>query len=124
MRVLEWQCLDASARSAVLARPAQHASDASLGEVREIIDTVRSDGDAALRALTRRFDQVDLDEFAVSAAEIAAARQALTPEQHAALERAIAHVHAFHAAQRVMPLTVETLPGVRCERLVRPIAIV
>jgi histidinol-phosphate aminotransferase len=124
MRILEWQSLDASARSAALARPAKQASAQVCKEVQEIIATVRRDGDAALRSLTSRFDQVDLGEFAVSAAEIAAARRALTPEQHAALERAIANVHAFHAAQRVMPLAVETVPGVRCERVIRPIGAV
>jgi histidinol dehydrogenase len=122
MRILEWLSLDASARRAALARPVQHSSAAVLAQVQEIIAAVRRDGDAALRALTSRFDQVDLDELVVSPAEMAAARRALTREQHAALERAIDNVHAFHAAQRLQPVALETMPGVRCERVLRPIA--
>jgi histidinol dehydrogenase len=124
MRILEWQSLDAAARRAALARPAQAASVTVCHEVQAIIASVRRDGDTALRLLTARFDQVGLDELAVTGAEMAAARRALTNEQHAALERAIDNVHAFHAAQRVAPLAFETMPGVLCERVIRPIAAV
>ena len=92
--------------------------------VREIIASVRRDGDAALRALTACYDHVDLEELAVTRAEMSAARRALTPGQHAALERAIDNVQAFHAPQRLAPVTLETVPGVRCERLIRPISAV
>lgn len=92
--------------------------------VREIISSVRRDGDAALRLLTKSFDHVDLDKLAVTPAERAVARRALTPEQHGALERAIDNVHTFHAAQELSPFTLETVPGVRCERLIRPISAV
>jgi histidinol dehydrogenase len=124
MRILEWQSLDAGARRAALARPTQAASIEVCQQVQEIIARVRRDGDAAVRQLTAQFDRVDLDAFAVTSAELAAARRALTSEQHAALERAIDNVHAFHAAQRVAPLALETMPGVRCERVIRPIAAV
>jgi histidinol dehydrogenase len=124
MRVLEWQRLDAAARRAALARPAQRASAVVSAGVREIISSVRRDGDAALRLLTTCFDHVDLDERAVTPAEFAAAHRALTSEQYQALERAIDNVHTFHAAQKLSPLALETMPGVRCERLVRPISAV
>jgi len=124
MRVLDWQNLDASARRAALARPAQRASAEVCASVRKIIASVRRDGDAALRRLTTRFDHVDLDELAVTGAERAAARQALTAEQRAALERAIDNVQRFHAAQPLGPFALETTPGVRCERMIRPISAV
>ena len=124
MRILEWQSLDVGARRAALARPSQHASDAVRQQVREIIDLVRRDGDAAVRALTSRHDRVDLDELAVTGVERVAARRGVAREQRAALERAIENVHAFHVAQRPTPVTLETMPGVRCERVIRPIAAV
>jgi histidinol dehydrogenase len=37
------------------------------------------------------------------------------------LQRAIDNVRVFHTAQQLAPLSVETTPGVRCERIVRPI---
>jgi histidinol dehydrogenase len=44
--------------------------------------------------------------------------------QIAALERAIANIESFHAAQQLPPLSVETTPGVRCERITRAIGAV
>jgi histidinol dehydrogenase len=124
MRILEWQSLDALARGAALARPSQHSTEAVRAQVLEIICAVRRDGDAALRALTSRHDRVDLEALRVTDAEMAHARAALTREQRAALERAIDNVHAFHAAQRPTAVALETMPGVRCERMIRPIAAV
>ena len=124
MRILEWQLLDAGGRRAALARPAQRTSAVVSAGVQEIISSVRRDGDAALRLLTTCFDHVDLDELAVTPAELAAARRTLTSEQHAALERAIDNVYTFHAAQQLAPLTLETMPGVRCERVIRSISAV
>jgi len=89
--------------------------------VREVLDAVRRDGDAALRALTRRFDGVELESLAVSEAEFAAARGALTDQEISALARAVGNVRAFHLAQRPTAVAVETEPGVRCEQLIRPI---
>jgi histidinol dehydrogenase len=121
MRVLDWNTLDVDGKRAALARPAQELRADILNSAREIVDTVRRDGDAALRAYTKRFDGVQLDELAVSRAEITAARRALRPEQIAALERAVDNVRAFHAAQLPGTLSLETMPGVVCERLIRPI---
>src|SRR6185436_14151990 len=37
------------------------------------------------------------------------------------LERAVQNVARFHEAQRSAPLRVETMPGVICERITRPV---
>jgi histidinol dehydrogenase len=121
MRVVDWDELDTKGRRATLARPAQERRADLLDRAREIIEAVRRDGDDALREYTRRFDRVELDVLSVSPAEFAAARRALQPDQIAALERAIRNVRAFHAAQLPEPLSLETMPGVRCERIIRPI---
>jgi histidinol dehydrogenase len=121
MRVLDWNTLDADGKRAALARPAQELRAEILNSARTIVETVRRDGDDALRAYTKRFDGVQLDDLAVSRAEITAARRALRPEQIAALERAVDNVRAFHAAQLPGTLSLETMPGVLCERLIRPI---
>jgi histidinol dehydrogenase len=122
MRIPNWHTLDASGRQAALARPAAAAPTDVNDDVREIIAQVRAHGDAALRRLTSRYDQVDMDEFAVTGAELTAARAALAAPELAALERAIENVATFHAAQQLAPLSLETMPGVRCERLIRPVA--
>ncbi len=70
--------------------------------VREIIDTVRRNGDAALIAYSKKFDSVDLERVGlrVSADEIAAARAACSAETLEALEFARARIADHHARQR------------------------
>jgi histidinol dehydrogenase len=69
--------------------------------VREIIQTVRAQGDQALIDYSRRFDRVDLGALGirVTAAEIAAARAAVDAETYAALELAKARIQSHHARQ-------------------------
>lgn len=121
MRILDWNELDSAGRRAALARPTQDIRAEIVDNAREIVETVRREGDAALRAYTKRFDGATVDQLAVSREEFAAARRSLKPEQIAALERAVENVHAFHAAQLPGPLSLETMPGVVCERVIRPI---
>jgi histidinol dehydrogenase len=121
MQILDWQQLDVAARRAALARPAAALGAAVVGQARAIIDTVQRDGDAALRRYTAEFDGVALDALRVSPAEFATAEGQVAAAASAALRTAIDNVSAFHAPQLPGPLALETQPGVRCERLLRPI---
>lgn len=119
----DWVRLDTTARTQLLSRPHTSAGNAH-AEARSIIDAVRAEGDAAVRRFTARFDRVPLDRLEslrVTPAEITAARSALEAREVAAIERAIANVETFHAAQRPASLSIETMPGVRCEQVLRPI---
>ena len=124
MRILDWETLSTGERRAALARPVQAARDDIEALAREVIARVRAGGDEALRAYSRRFDSAELETFAATPEEFARAQRALTSEQRSALERAIGNVERFHRAQRPDELTMETQPGVRCERIIRPISAV
>ncbi len=124
MRILVWKDLSDTERRAALARPTQGSRRDVAESVRDIVATVRRDGDAAVRDYTERFDGVRLGALAVSTAELAEADARLTAGQLDALRRAIANVEAFHAAQRLEPFAMDVMPGVRCERIVRPISAV
>jgi histidinol dehydrogenase len=77
---------------------AQDVDDA----VAAIIADVRRRGDAALIELTARFDRLDLrpETLKLSAAEIDAACDAVSPEDREALAIAAARIRAFHLRQR------------------------
>jgi len=124
MQILDWQQLDAAGRRAALARPAAALQPRILQQAQAIIDAVRSEGDAAIRRCALEFDGVAPPELRVGAAEFDAARAQLTSEQLAALEKAIANVDSFHRAGVPTELSLEVQPGVRCERLIRPIGAV
>jgi histidinol dehydrogenase len=121
MKVIDWTSLAPEARRAALARPAADTREEVFRQAASIVTTVRNEGDAAIRRFTKQYGGPNLDELRVSRAEFAAARAALNDTQVAALERAVANVSRFHEAQLSAPLSVETMPGVRCERITRPI---
>jgi histidinol dehydrogenase len=121
MQLLDWNSLDAAGRAAALARPPATTDASVVEQARAIIAAVRAEGDAALRRYSRQFDGAELGGLRVTAEEFVAARAALAPEALAALGKAISNVGAFHLAQAPQALSIETMPGVRCERLPRPI---
>lgn len=124
MRILDWKSLSPAQRRSAVERPALRDPQAIQAGTRAIVDAVRQGGDAAVLALTEKYDGVRLETLAVGRAEFDAADRTLSADQHAAIDRAISTVHAFHAAQMPRPLRVETAPGVLCERMVVPISAV
>lgn len=122
MRRVSWNSLDVRERAQVLRRPAQHASAGTSVAVAALIDEVRARGDSAVRELTERFDRVSLDALAVTEAEFAAAATALTPALRDAIDEAAARIESFHREGMTREYGMDTAPGVRCERVLRPIA--
>lgn len=99
-------------------------ADRSLTEtVHQIIEQVRTRGDAALREYSAKFDQTTPDQFEVSEAEIERALADLNPQTRRDSEFAIAQVKRFAEAQlaTMKPLEVETLPGVHLGHRIIPI---
>jgi histidinol dehydrogenase len=116
-----WSELAAAERDALLQRPAVTGDAAIRTGTTAIIETVRRDGDAALRQFNQKFDGADFDELRVGQDEIERARDALSPPQLAAIDLAIDNVRRFHRAQLPSSIRVETMPGVVCERHSHPI---
>jgi histidinol dehydrogenase len=120
-RIVSWSELEEPARRELLRRPAQLNAVHVLARVREIVADVCERGDEALREYALRFDGATLDELQVAEAEFAAAGAGLTSDEHAAIDCAIDTVTRFHAAQALPAIAMETVAGVRCERLVIPL---
>jgi histidinol dehydrogenase len=117
----DWSSLDAAARRRLLTRPAVAATRDQSARVADIIAAVRRDGDTALLRLTEQIDGVTLESLAVAAEEFAAAETVLAPEQKDAIRTAAANIERFHAPQRPQTIDMETMPGVRCQRVIRPL---
>lgn len=121
MKILRWNELDEAARREALRRPEQRPSAEIADTVRRTVEQVRADGDGALRALTRRYDNVEVGVFAVDAEEFAAAERELAPDLLGAMRDAHARLVAWHEAGRAKEFEIETAPGVRCGRVLRGI---
>ncbi|MHB8912983.1 MAG: histidinol dehydrogenase, partial [Lysobacter sp.] len=121
MRRIDWNRIDERQQQDALRRPAQQAAAAVTATVAALIEDVVARGDIALRELTERFDGALLAGFAVGADEFAAAELALAAPLRAAIDEAATRIGVFHRAGMSAPYAVDTAPGVRCERMLRPI---
>lgn len=121
LKRVEWDQLGEGARTAALLRPAVRTGDETAARVTSIISAVREEGDDAVLRLTEQLDGVRLASLRVGDAEAARAERDLGDDARRALELAIGNIRRFHAAQPAQELRVETMPGVVCERVVRPI---
>lgn len=122
MQRVDWSALDVAQRLAVLQRPALAVSASIRVAVSGIFTDVRTRGDMALRELTERFDGAQLDGLEVGDAEFDAAKNVVPAAVRTAIEDAAARIEAFHRAGIARSYSVETAPGVTCERVHRPIA--
>lgn len=118
---LDWNALEAGQREQALRRPAQVTGATTAAAVATILDEVRRGGDAAVRACTRRFDGIELDDLAVGADEFRAAESGLPQSLRDAIDEAAARIAAFHEAGMTAAYSLDTAPGVYCERILRPI---
>lgn len=121
MRPVLWAELDEGERASLLARPAEEASADRAAAVTSILDDVRTRGDEALLELTARLDGVRRDSVELAEADRQRLLAAADPDVVAELRRARATIEAFHAPGGLAPYSVETAPGVTCERIVRPL---
>lgn len=90
--------------------------------VAAIIERVRRDGDAALRALTAQYDGVQRTRLLYTRAEIRRAANRVSPEVRRALAHAVRNIERFHAAcYRAREAVVTVEPGVQVWREFRAI---
>lgn len=122
MQRLVWSELSKQERDAALARPAKRRDAGVASVVRSIFDDVAREGESAVTRWAIELDRRAPEALELSARTVDAARAELEAEDLAAMEIAIANVRAFHTATLPADTEVETLPGVRCKRVWRPIA--
>ena len=79
-----------------------------------VLQRVKDEGDAAVKAFEQQFDHVCLDRLQVSDEEFDAAEQQLSADLRDAIRQAYQHIRTFHAAQLHDLPKVETCPGVTC----------
>ena len=87
-----------------------------------IMEKVRNEGDTALRSYAEQFDKVKLSSLRVSAEEFELAAATLGNDLKSSIRAAYDNIYTFHLAQQPRTLRVETMSGVVCQRVPRPIS--
>lgn len=89
--------------------------------VDEVLNRIRTEGDAAIRDYELQFDKAHLTDLQVSQAEMQEAEALVSNELKQALQTAKANIATFHAAQKHQLPKVETTQGVTCWQKAVPI---
>lgn len=88
------------------------------GQVDPIIQKVKNEGDAGINHFTEKFDGIAPDPLVIDPAE---QQVTLGADIKDAIDTAFDNIYRFHKAQLPERLKVETMPGVECKRIARPI---
>ncbi|MGY9340131.1 histidinol dehydrogenase [Citrobacter braakii] len=120
--LIDWNSCSPEQQRELLMRPAISASESISRTVAEILENVKNNGDRALREYSAKFDKTEVGALRVTEEEIQQASSRLSEELKQAMQAAVRNIDAFHTAQILPPVDIETQPGVRCQQVTRPIA--
>lgn len=121
MQILRYEKLNEKQKKEALERPALSVSADIRAIVSNIIDEVRQKGDESLKEQALRFDKAQISSITVSKDEIQNASKRLDESLKEAINTAYANIKKFHEAQIFKAIDLETMSGVRCELISRPI---
>ena len=119
MKIIKWENVSDQQKKMLLLRPQQENREALFSQVKAIIAQVKKGGDEACYQLTEKYDGVLLSSLRVDEATLSAAE--VSTEVAEALEVAKATISRFQNALLPRDLSVETMPGVICQRIAQPL---
>ena len=110
-----------AAQYAILFDRATSTDDAIRATTAAILQRVRIEGDAALRALALEFDTVALETFEIPRVRWRSALASLDPKLRKALDRAVGNIRSAHQIFRPVDREFTTTDGVTISRRATPL---
>ena len=121
MQILHYEKLNKAQKKQALERPAINAGAQIQAIVAQIISQVREFGDKALIEQALKFDKAEISSVKLGKDEIQKASARVDKNLQNAIKIAYANIKKFHEAQIFKGVDIETMDGVRCELVSRPI---
>ena len=121
MKLSYWQNCSKEQQAELLTRPAIAASDSISQVVKDILTQVKQNGDQALKALSSKYDKTQTNQIKLTEDEIKTAISRVTMDLKQAMQLAVSNIKKFHQAQVRPTITVETMSGIQCQSVTRPI---
>jgi len=97
----------------LLKRPVRDASQLN-ATVAAVLADIKAKGDAAVKEYEEKFDHVNLQDLAVTEAEMMEAEQLVSDDLKQALVQAHQNIEKFHASQKFQADHVQVTDGVEC----------
>ena len=119
MQTILWNSISPTEQQELIARTQTVAfSEETQNSVQKILSDIRTNGLDSLLEYTRKFDY---SEFSYENLIQSVNEQSILKKEREAIAQAIENINAFHSAQLNGEYELETMPGVRCRRVYRPI---
>lgn len=99
----------------ILRRPTQEKANLE-SIVNSVFNDIKTDGDKALKAYTKKFDGASLDSLFVSELELKNSASLISSKLKSAIDNAARNIKTFHKTQISNEKRVITQPGVECWR--------
>lgn len=124
MEIISYPSADAEARIAAVINRGVEYETKDIDSVNHILADVKSRGDDAVIAYTNRFDapSMGISDMAVTADEIASAKNSVDPTFVTALNRAVRQVESFHRRQVENSWFDTPRQGVMLGQMVNPVS--
>jgi histidinol dehydrogenase len=119
--MINWNAISEQEQNQLLARPVAGVKETLKNTVANIIENVKRDGDKALLQLASQFDGIDMQQVAIPSEMVQQTLTRLSEESKAAIELAYNNIKTFHQAQIGQDITVDTMNGVNCRLITKPI---
>ena len=121
-KIINWNEVSDDARINLLERPTQVIREDQNKIIEKIFAAVKSQGDKKLREYTKVFDDVEIDSIEMTAQEIHESIEQTPKEIKDSIKNAIENIKSFHESfSGIDDNSVETIAGVKCSALTRPI---
>lgn len=117
MKKYNYNSLNKENRLALCQRPKMDFASI-FEQVNPILEAVQDAGDEAVLKYTEQFDGLRPDSLTINPKNC---KVVLNSSVRQAIDTAFINIKTFHQAQLPDPIEVETMPGVQCRRISRPI---
>ncbi|WP_338791193.1 histidinol dehydrogenase [Bernardetia sp. MNP-M8] len=85
-------------------------------QVQNILQSIKEEGDTALKKFTKEFDKIDIEDFRVSVEELQEAENLVSESLKTAINHAYKNILIFHQSQQDQVKKVEITKGITCWR--------
>ena len=116
MKIFFWNKLNDKQKTKLLKRPAIIKKKDIKLVIQKILKDVKKYGDKSIKKYTKKFDKINLEHI-----EIVKKTEKLDEKICRAIDTAYRNIRSFHEQQGYQEYLIETMSGVKCQRIVLPL---
>ncbi len=116
MKIIFWNKLNDKQKTKLLKRPAIIKKKDIKLVIQKILKDVKKYGDKSIKKYTKKFDKINLEHI-----EIVKKTEKLDEKICRAIDTAYRNIRSFHEQQGYQEYLIETMSGVKCQRIVLPL---